>query len=96
MALPPTVLSNSASVTTSATCVASLANDGTSFWYCSGFEITGGGATGGGVVNVTLAGIQGGPLTYKFPVPTGITVAAAMVVSGFAVPVVMILYGAVA
>jgi len=73
----PSVLSAGAAVTTSATAAASLANDGQTFWFCSGFEITGGGATAGGVVNATLSGVLGGPLVYKFPVPTGVTVAAA-------------------
>jgi len=71
------VYSTGASATTSTTLAASLTHDGASFWFCSGFEVTSGGATGGGVVNATLSGILGGTQTYKFPVPTGVTVAAA-------------------
>src|SRR5260221_9695876 len=79
----PAVFSASGSATTSATVSATLANDGATFWFCSGFEITAGGATAGGVVNATLAGLLGGTITYKFPVPTGATVAAAPLVVEF-------------
>jgi hypothetical protein len=80
----PAVTSKGNTTATSATIAASLPNDGTTFWFCSGFEITGGGATAGGVVSATLAGLLGGTLTYSFPVPTGVTVAAAPLVVEFA------------
>ena len=41
--------------------------------YCSGFEITGGGATGASVVQATITGLTGGTLTLNVPVPAGAT-----------------------
>ena len=74
MALKPsTVVSKSASNTTSGTLSATLANDGTNYWYVSGFSITIGGATAGSVIAATLAGVQGGTITYNLAVPTGVT-----------------------
>jgi hypothetical protein len=76
MPTKPAVISASAAVTTSASCAASLPNDGNCYWYCSGFEITSGGATAGGIVAATITGLLGGTLNYKFAVPTGVTLAA--------------------
>ena len=67
------VISKSTTVTTSATCAASLPNDGATFWFCSGFEITAGGATAGSVITATLTGLLGGTLSYTIGVPTGVT-----------------------
>lgn len=74
--ITPTVISVSASVTTSAACAASLPNDGANFWFCSGFEVTAGGATAGSIGTFTITGLLGGTLTYKVPVPTGVTAGA--------------------
>jgi hypothetical protein len=41
--------------------------------YLSGFNITGGGATAGSMVNATVTGVPGGPLTFALAVPTGVT-----------------------
>lgn len=41
--------------------------------FLSGFEITGGGATAGSVINATITGLLGGTLTYVIAVPTGAT-----------------------
>ena len=71
--VPATVVSKSASNTTSGTLAATLANDGANFWYVSGFEITIGGATAGSIIAATLAGVQGGTITYNLAVPTGVT-----------------------
>jgi len=71
------VISKSANVTTSSTCAASLPNDGATFWFCSGFEITAGGATAGSVITATLTGLLGGTLNYTIGVPTSATTMAA-------------------
>lgn len=44
--------------------------------YVTGFSITGGGATAAALVNATLSGVVGGPLTYTFGAPAGATTAA--------------------
>ena len=78
-----------ASVTTTGTCAASLPHDGSNFWFCSGFEITYGGATAAGLVTATLAGVLGGTQSYVIPVPAGITTGASFQVqfpSGCALP----------
>jgi hypothetical protein len=79
----PAIISKSANVATSSTCAASLPNDGATFWFCSGFEITAGGATAGGLVTATLTGLLGGTLNYTFGVPTGVTAAASPLVIEF-------------
>ena len=70
---PPSVISKSATVTTSATCAASIAHDSTFFWFCSGFEITCGGATAGSIQTATVTGLLGGTLNYTVAVPGGVT-----------------------
>jgi hypothetical protein len=42
--------------------------------YISGFEVTGAGATVGGVVSLTITGLLGGTATYSVDAPTGATV----------------------
>jgi hypothetical protein len=42
--------------------------------YISGFEVTGAGATVGGVVSLTITGLLGGTATYSVTAPTGATV----------------------
>lgn len=42
--------------------------------YITGFECTGGGATAGSLVSVTVTGLLGGTCTYTFAVPTGVAV----------------------
>ena len=72
----PAILSVAASVTTgagTAAIAASLPHDGSTFWFCSGFEITGGGATAGAIKNATITGLLGGTLTYQVAVPSGVT-----------------------
>ncbi len=41
--------------------------------YLTGIEITGAGATAGGVVLATITGLLGGTVTYNIVVPTGAT-----------------------
>ncbi len=86
MSLSPAIWSTSASVTTSATMAASLPGDtsaGAVYWFCSGFEVTAGGATGGSQQTVTVTGVLGGTLNYTFTVPTGVTVPATPLIVEF-------------
>src|SRR5437660_8590793 len=55
--------------------------------YCSGFEVTGGGATGASVVQVTITGLLGGTLTYNIPVPAGVTLGIQPLVVEFCPPI---------
>lgn len=57
-----------------AAAVATLAAAAGLTTYISGFTVTGLGATAAGVVALTVAGLQGGTLTYNVPVPAGATV----------------------
>lgn len=54
--------------------------------YISGFEVTGGGATAGALVLVTVSGLVGGPATYTVAVATGATVGNAPLVVAFNPP----------
>jgi hypothetical protein len=55
--------------------------------YLTGFQVTGGGATGASVIVVTVTGIQGGTMSYDIAVPAGATAAAPNLVITFPVPV---------
>lgn len=55
--------------------------------YCTGFEITGGGATAAALVTATLAGILGGTATYIFGAPAGATVQATPLCVKLQVPI---------
>lgn len=48
--------------------------------FVTGFEITGGGATTGSTITVTLTGLVGGTISYAFQVPTGAAVPVSLVV----------------
>ena len=69
----PAIISYSASVATSGVCAVSMPNDGVNFWFCSGFEITAGGATAAQLNTATITGLLGGTLSYKFGVPAGVS-----------------------
>lgn len=49
----------------------SIAAQAGSLAVCSGFEVTGAGATAGVDIVATLTGVVGGPLSYVISVPTG-------------------------
>lgn len=55
--------------------------------YCTGFEITGGGATLGSLVSATLAGILGGTATYAVPVLAGVLLGNAPISFSFIPPI---------
>lgn len=55
---------------------------------CSGFEITGGGATAALEVVATLTGVVGGPLSYVISVPVGATVGINPLAVAFSPPLV--------
>lgn len=57
------------------TATATLPADANAYNYLAGFDISGAGATAGSVVDVTVSGVHGGPLTYKIAVPAGAAVA---------------------
>jgi hypothetical protein len=42
--------------------------------YVTGFQVTGGGATGASVITITLAGVIGGTITYFLAIPAGAAV----------------------
>jgi len=41
--------------------------------YVEGFILTGGGATGASIIDVTLTGLAGGTMTFHVPIPAGAT-----------------------
>lgn len=55
--------------------------------WCTGFEITAGGATAAALVLATLAGIRGGTATYVYGAPAGAAVQGAPLCVKFQVPV---------
>jgi hypothetical protein len=55
--------------------------------YCTGFEITAGGATAAALVAAVLSGILGGDATYIFGAPAGATVQATPLLVKFQFPV---------
>ncbi|HEX7891467.1 MAG TPA: hypothetical protein VF522_19100 [Ramlibacter sp.] len=55
--------------------------------YCTGFEITAGGATAAALVAATLAGILGGTATYTFGTPAGATAVATPLTVEFNMPI---------
>jgi hypothetical protein len=59
-----------------ATATATLASVTGKTNYITGLQVTATGATGALVVNVTVTGVVGGPLTYTFSFPAGATVSA--------------------
>lgn len=54
--------------------------------YCTGFEITAGGATAAALVQATLAGLAGGTRTYIYGAPAGAAVAATPLIVKFEFP----------
>jgi len=55
--------------------------------YCTGFEVTGGGATAGSEITVTLSGVTGGPWNYTLSVATGATALTQPLIVEFTTPV---------
>lgn len=55
--------------------------------YCTGFEVTGGGATSAALIAVTLTGCESGTFNYVFSVVAGVTAGCTPLVVEFAVPV---------
>lgn len=64
---------NVAAATATATLLATLGR----VTHISGFYVTGGGATAGSIITVTVTGVKDGPFSYSFAVPTGAAVGAA-------------------
>lgn len=56
-----------------AVAAAALAADASRFNWLTGFDITGGGATAGQLVIVTVTGLQGGTITFVMASGTGVT-----------------------
>lgn len=54
--------------------VATLAGVAAKTTYISSFTITGLGATAASNINVVVAGVLNGPLTFVMPIPAGVTV----------------------
>ncbi len=64
----------SASATGAAAALApTLTTDGMNFLACTGFEITGAGATAASLVTATLTGCLGGTRSYVIAVPAGVS-----------------------
>lgn len=68
-----TPVSAASGVVANAAAVATLASAAGLTTYCSGFEITGGGATAAALVAATVAGLIGGTATYTVGVVAGAT-----------------------
>ena len=71
-----TPLSAASGNVAAAVATATLAAAVGKFTYITGFQITGGGATAGSLILVTVTGCAGGTLTYVFAVPAGAAVGA--------------------
>lgn len=41
--------------------------------FCTGFEVTSGGATAGSLIQIALSGVIGGPFPYAYSIPAGAT-----------------------
>lgn len=54
--------------------------------YLSGFQLTGGGATGASVIALTITGLLGGTIVYNIPVPAGATLGIQPLVVNFYPP----------
>lgn len=67
---------------------AAIAAQAGSLAVCSGFEITGAGATAGVDIVATLTGVVGGPLSYVISVPTGALTGISALVVEFSPPLV--------
>lgn len=65
------------------TAAATLTGTSTTTVYISGFQCTGGGATLGSVVNVTVTGPLGGTMTYSFAAVAGVLLADAPLIVNF-------------
>lgn len=91
MSLAPTRMVTAASSGTVAanTAAATLSNSGKTGQrlYCTGFIVTGTGATSGLAIAVTVTGLTGGTQTYAFAAPAGVLVMAAPLVVQFADPI---------
>ena len=83
---PGTDLTASATGVASAA-TATLAAAAGKFTYITGFEVTGGGATVGSLISVTVTGVVTGTLTYVFAVPTGATGGATPLIVEFSRPI---------
>jgi len=70
-----------------AAAAATLAADGNSTVYLSGFEVSGAGATASSIIQITVTGILGGTLTYIYVVPAGVGVVAPTWFVEFSVPI---------
>ena len=57
-----------------------------SYCYCTGFAITGLGATAASGVTATLTGVSTTPLNYSIPVPAGVTAGITPLVVKFPLP----------
>lgn len=83
----PSYRNNTASNAAAANNVSIPATAG-AFSYLSGFTVTGGGATAGSFIQITISGVNNGPLTYQYAVPAGATVAAPTLDVHFVPPLV--------
>ena len=81
------VLANHQSATGAAGAIApSLAAGAGRLNYCTGFEITFGGATGASLVAVTLTGVKGGTQNFVLAVPAGAAVGGAPLIVAWRKP----------
>lgn len=55
--------------------------------YITGFQVTGGGATAGSIVVVTVTGILGGTMSYDVAPPTGAAVGMQPLIVTFPIPI---------
>jgi hypothetical protein len=54
--------------------------------YITGFQVTGGGATVGSIITVTVTNVVSGPMSYKLAIPTGATIGVTPLIITFPQP----------
>lgn len=82
-----TAVTNASGNKANASAAATLAAVSGKTNYITGFACTASGATAGLPVNVTVAGVLGGTLTYTFTYPAGVLVPATPLVINFIPPI---------
>lgn len=79
-------INGKSAVVANAAAVATLDSDAGRTTYITGFEVTGGGATSGLLVDVTVAGLIGGTITYVYAAAVGALVANTPLLVNFSPP----------
>lgn len=83
---PQTPVTNSATAA-AGTCTATLPGVAGKTTYITGFQVTGGGATGASVITITVTGLISGTNSYKLGVTAGATLNTPALIVPFPIPV---------